>query len=322
MARRLVDENGEEVAVEADHERARVAWYYYIGGLTQQEIAEKLSITRLRVNRIIGQVRLDGSVRVEILMPLARCVALEEELTTRFGLLGARVVPSVDDPADQQRLVGEAAGAMLDTLLTDGEAFGVGWGTTLSAATRRVTPRRLSNGNGWVATLMGGLTRGSGTNTFEVSTAFARVLGAECYYLAAPIYVPTPESREVLLTHHGLAEALRRASLAQVALVSCGDLSDRSLLARTHVVAESLDALHAAGAVGDLLGVFLDADGRPVDHPLNERVMALPLADLKMIPKAILASGGLHKRGIVKAILTAGYVKYIVTDEACAEAIL
>jgi DNA-binding transcriptional regulator LsrR (DeoR family) len=320
MARRLLDENGEEVAVEADHERARVAWYYYIGGLTQQEIAEKLSITRLRVNRIIGQVRTDGSVRVEILMPLARCVALEEELKTRFGLAGARVVPSVDDPADQQRLIGEAAGAMLDTLLTDGEAFGVGWGTTLSAATRRVTPRRLSNG--WVATLMGGLTRGSGTNTFEVSTAFARVLGAECYYLAAPIYVPTPESREVLLTHHGLAEALRRARLAQVALVSCGDLSDRSLLATTHVVAESLDDLRAASAVGDLLGVFLDAEGQPVDHPLNERVMALPLVDLKTIPKAILASGGLHKQAIVKAILTAGYVKYIVTDETCAEAIL
>ncbi|MFC7397545.1 sugar-binding transcriptional regulator [Chelatococcus sp. GCM10030263] len=320
MARRLADENGEEVAVEADHERARVAWYYYIGGLTQQEIAEKLSITRLRVNRIIGQVRTDGSVRVEILMPLARCVALEEDLKTRFGLAGARVVPSVDDPAEQQRLIGEAAGAMLDTLLTDGEAFGVGWGTTLSAATRRVTPRRLSNG--WVATLMGGLTRGSGTNTFEVSTAFARVLGAECYYLAAPIYVPTPESREVLLTHHGLAEALRRARLAQVALVSCGDLSNRSLLATTHVVAESLDDLRAANAVGDILGVFLDAEGRPVDHPLNERVMALPLGDLKTIPKAILASGGLHKRAIVKAILTAGYVKYLVTDEACAEAIL
>jgi DNA-binding transcriptional regulator LsrR (DeoR family) len=318
--KRIVHESGEEVAVEADYERARVAWYYYIGGLTQQEIAEKLSITRLRVNRIIAQVRTEGSVRVEIQMPLARCVALEEELKTRFGLLGARVVPSVDDVANQQRLVGEAAGAMLDLLLGDGEAFGVGWGSTLSAATRRVTPRRLSSG--WVATLMGGLTRGSGTNTFEVSTAFARVLGAECYYLAAPIYVPTPESREVLLTHHGLAEALRRASLAQVALVSCGDLSDRSLLARTHVVAESLDALRAAGAVGDLLGVFLDAEGRPVSHTLNERVMALPLADLKTIPKAILASGGLHKGAIVRAILTAGYVKYVVTDEACAEAIL
>ena len=32
----------------------------------------------------------------------------------------------------------------------------------------------------------------------------------------------------------------------------------------------------AAGAVGDLLCTFLDADGRPVDHPLNRRVVGLP----------------------------------------------
>ena len=49
---------------------------------------------------------------------------------------------------------------------------------------------------------MGGLTRGSGINTFEVATEFARVLGADCYYVAAPIYPPSVESRETLLTHY------------------------------------------------------------------------------------------------------------------------
>jgi len=50
--------------------------------------------------------------------------------------------------------------------------------------------------------------------------------------------------------------------------------------------------------------------------------MALPLSDLKAIPSSILASGGLHKAPIMNAILKAGYVKRVVTDEQVAEAIL
>lgn len=318
MSAATVDDAG--VEVEAEHVRARVAWYYYVGGLTQQDIANRIGITRLRVNRIVRDLRADGSVRVDIRLPLARCVALEEKLKARFGLTEVRVVPSLDDDAAQQVAIGEAAGAMLDALMIDGQGLGVGWGRTLSAALKRMTPRRHSRS--WVATLMGGLTRGSGTNTFEVSTGFAKALGSECYYLAAPIYFPTAESRSALASHYGIAEALRRARLANVALVSCGDLSTRSLLASTQIVSENLDGLHAAGAVGDVLGVFLDQNGEPVDHALNRRVMALAPSELATIPRSILASGGAYKARIIRAILSAGYVKCLVTDEGCAEAVL
>ena len=85
---------------------------------------------------------------------------------------------------------------------------------------------------------------------------------------------------------------------------------------------ENLDGLVEAGAVGDLLGVFLDADGRPVEHPLNARVIALPPTELRAIPTSILASGGPHKAAIVKAVMTAGHVNRLVTDEAVAERLL
>jgi DNA-binding transcriptional regulator LsrR (DeoR family) len=52
--------------------------------LTQQEIANRLGLTRLRVNRIVGQVRSDGLVRIEVDIPLALLRALEARLTTRI----------------------------------------------------------------------------------------------------------------------------------------------------------------------------------------------------------------------------------------------
>ena len=138
---------------------ARVAWYYYEGNLTQQQIADRLGLTRLRVNRMLAQARADGSVQVQVNLPLAGCVALESALAARYGLQDAAVVPDVPDYAERQRVVGEAAGDMLDRLLQDGQPVGVGWGRTLRASLPRVRPR--AHAAAWVVSLMGGLTRGT-----------------------------------------------------------------------------------------------------------------------------------------------------------------
>jgi DNA-binding transcriptional regulator LsrR (DeoR family) len=303
-----------------EHIRARVAYLYFVAGQTQQEIANSLGITRLRVNNIVGQCRIDGTVTVDVRLPIADCVALEERLKQHFGLVSATVVPMIADVDVQQRMIGEAAGALLDRMIDSGMGLGVGWGRTLSWAANRLTHRRLAQS--WVATLMGGLTRGSGINTFEVATHFAQALGAECYHLTAPLYCPSVESRDMLLTHHGLADVMRRARNVDIAFVSSGDLSKRSQLAVTPTVKQNLPGLRAAGAIGDLLGSFLTTDGKLAEHPLNERAMALNIADLARIKTSILVSGGLYKFDIVRAALVSARVNGIVTDEALARAIL
>ena len=54
----------------------------------------------------------------------------------------------------------------------------------------------------------------------------------------------------------------------------------------------------------------------------NDTVIAMSPADLKKVPGSILISGGLYKAGIIRAILTAGYVNHLVTDEAVARKLL
>jgi DNA-binding transcriptional regulator LsrR (DeoR family) len=238
----------------------------------------------------------------------------------RYGLTRAIVVPAVSRYEDTQRTIGEAAGALLDSQLAPGHTIGVGWGRTLRESLRQITPRVLPDAS--VVSLMGGLTHGSGTNTFEVATAFAEALSADCHYLAAPIYCPGEDSRDALLTHVGLAGVLERARAAHVALVSCGDLSSRSLLASTRVVLADIAQLRDAGAVGDLLGTFLAQDGTPLRHTLNRRVMALTPEALRAVPISVLASGGVNKAPVVGAILRARYVNHLVTDVSCAEALL
>ena len=77
--------------------------------------------------------------------------------------------------------------------------------------------------------------------------------------------------------------------------------------------------LKKIGAIGEILGTFIDAQGIPVDHELNRTVIAMPPADLKTIADSILISGGMYKANTIQAILSAGYVNSLVTDEGVAK---
>lgn len=310
----------DSTSIGAEQLRARIAWYYYSAGLTQQEISDRLGIARARVNRIAGQLREDGSVVIDIRLPLASCVELEDRLKRTYGLKAVSVVPSTDDDDMQRRMIGDGAVALLDGLITDNQCISVGWGRTLSASIRHLRARQLKNSS--VVSLMGGLIHGSESNTFEVSTELARLLAADCYYVTAPVYCPNVESRDILLTHSGVHAVMERARASDISLVSCGDLTPRTKLTTIDSVRDRLPELKEIGAIGEILGTFLDKNGVPVKHPLNDRVIAMPPAALKSIPTSLLISGGMYKADIIKAIITAGYVNCLVTDEAVAKAIL
>lgn len=118
-------------------------------------------------------------------------------------------------------------------------------------------------------------------------------------------------------------EILEKIRSADALAIAAGDISDRSLLMRDALPADVTQAeLRALGAVGDILGVVIDADGHPLDHPVNERVIGVGLAGLARVPNVILASGGAHKVPVLRAVLRLGHIDSFVTDEATARAIL
>jgi DNA-binding transcriptional regulator LsrR (DeoR family) len=74
--------------------------------------------------------------------------------------------------------------------------------------------------------------------------------------------------------------------------------------------------------VGDVLCQFVDAEGRVVDHPVNRRVVAVALADLRRVPAIVLAAGGARKAIAIRAALRATGARVLITDEAAARALL
>lgn len=297
----------------------RVAWQYYIEGYTQEQIARRLGVTRARVNRMLAACRERGLVQIRVNSRLAPCVELEERLRATFGV-EARVTLSPEDPARVYDVISVEAANYLGDILPATRSLGVGWGKTLRFCQRALSAESAEVSR--VVTLQGGITRGSGANTFEIAARFADKLGAEPQFLAAPLYAASAEARTTLWSQASLYDVYAAAASTDVAMVSVGDLSPASTLVYLGLITDHLAELEQAGAVGDILGHFLDRHGRLVEHGLNNRVMALSLDNLTRLNEVIMVSGGPHKADIMRAVLRRGCVTTVITDHDTAAAML
>lgn len=301
----------------------KAAWLYHVEGLTQAQIGERMNLTRRRVNELLSSALESGVVRISFSSPLAENVELESRLCSRFGLKDAVVAPTPVDPAHMHAIIGRAAAALLDRLLQSSKPrmIGVGWGTTLLETVKHMTVANEPELR--IRSLMGGLTRGSEINTFDIVRSFAQVLNAKCHYFAAPIYAGSEEAHDLIVAQPIFRELLSESARVDLSFLSVGDVTGKSLQVRYGLPPKTdIRELVAAGAVGDLLGHYLNAQGNPIDHPLNRQVISLDLNAYREISTRILASGGRHKHEILLATLKAGLATAVVTDAESARVLL
>lgn len=302
---------------------AEVCWHYYVNEMTQAEVATSLGIPRLRVNQAIQKAKSLGMVKVQIETPFLARIELQEELKSRLGVEKALVVPANRGAYDYHLPVGTALASYLTEGLSSNpwKSIGVSWGVTLQNAFRKLPQQ--SRPDIEIVSMNGGTTTGASFNAFGVASGFAERLGAKYSLLAAPIYLPKNVDREVFLAPDIFGDHFRKCETLDAAILVAGDLSDRSYLISAGLPKDVSSAeLAAYGAVGDMLGRFLDADGNDVAHPLNERTIGIDLATLKSIPAKILAAAGPHKVGIIRAVVKRGLVNTLITDDVTAELLL
>ncbi len=301
--------------------RMRIAWMYYVEGLTQSEIADRLGIGRVTVVRNINEALQQREVRIWITGHVAECIELEKELKSAFGLIDAVVVPEPSDPEAINKSIGAAAGMYATEQITDNFCIGVGWGATLFESLQTLSHRNLKNVE--VVSLLGGIVQAKRFNPAEFAWQFANTVGADCYLLAAPAIVDSPKTREALIERCGLSEVINRSAKMDMALLSVGTMSAHSTSFRLGFLSEEERvSLIKKGAVGDMLYNFFDAEGTLVKHPINDRIMSMPIDRLRKVPKRVMISGGVEKVEALIGGLRLASCNVLITSEATAQELL
>ena len=308
--------------------RVRAAWLYYVASLNQAETAARLGITRARANRLIAEAHERGLVTITIEDVDAPMLEVERTIATRFGLDLCLATPPVGfvpaGPRDQatreaqsriaQRAVGIAAATFLKGKLLPGKPLtvGVGWGRSLEQMARHLGGVR--NTHARFVSVLGSLTGNSASNPFEVVQALAaRTLG-EGHFLPVPFIADSRADRETLMSQRTVASSLALARSADLYMTSVGELGPHSLLGKQRMLSPAdLKSLSAAGAVGDMLGKFFDAQGRLVHHEITDRTAAVELDDIRKGGLVLLAAG-LEKAAAVRAVLRSGIPRGLIVD--------
>ena len=304
---------------------AKVGALYYLQGRTQQQIADRLHVSRPTVSRMIKEARERGIVQITVAHVDGLAADLEGELEARFGLAEAVVVDV--DGGDLAARLGAAAAGYLGRTLAPADVVGLTWGSTLREMVKAIKPRR-TPGVTVVQTLGGVGPPLAEAHAADLPRRLAGALGAGLQVLQAPGVVSSPEARAVLAADPQIRAALDALGALTVAFVGIGGigtnpvLGDGALADHVDLPPSLAGELERGGAVGDVALRFFDAEGVPVPTSLDGRIMGVDLETLSAVGRVVGVAGGAGKVEAIRAALRGRLIDVLITDDQTARALL
>ena len=302
---------------------ARAAWLSYIGGHTQSEIAARLQVSPAKAHRLIAQALDQGLVKVFVEGAPEECLELETEIAEAFGLRSCHVSPDLNDAANSNpqasfAAVGASAARFLHGLIEQsGPALiGVGKGRSLAAMVRNLPT--INRPDIRFVSVSGSLTRNLAANPYDVVHKLVEKTGGEGYFLPVPYIAASVEEKQTLLSQSSVQDLLDLARQADIYFIGIGTLEGDSHVRQVGMVNEDeWHELRGLGAMGDVMGSFVNADGKPVDSEVNDHSVGLHIDDLRDRP-VVAVVGGDSKGDAILAALRTGIVTDLILSERSA----
>jgi len=299
----------------------QVAHLYYDENLSQQEIANRLDVSRSLIAQYLQHARDAGIVRIQIVDPAGTCTDLAGALKKATGIKDIIVIPN---PRGSQtlsfRAVASAAAEFITDKLKDGDAFGLAWGRTTTMVVDLLNPphaRRVD-----VLPLMGESGHsGLHSQMNQMVMQAAQRLRAKAHFLSLPMVVSSSSLRNALLNEAGIEDVIGRWDKINIACVGLGVVPPVPGMV-VYIGEEYLPRLVEAGAVGDMCGIYYDRQGRIIKSGLENRMIAASVDQLKSIDCLVAVACGEDKASAVLGAARTGLISALFIDQDMAEQML
>ncbi|EAW1231302.1 sugar-binding transcriptional regulator [Salmonella enterica] len=293
-----------------------IAVAYYCDEITQEEIANKFGLSRIKVGRLLKRAKEEGIVEINVRYHPVFSTQLEKQLKERFPVSRALIALDHHDEEEQRRQVASLVSAYLNNVLKDNVVVAVGQGRNVAsvAESSGVIQGRDCR---FICGIGGTHRPGDVINADHISRLLAKKFGGSSESLYAPAYVENIQLKELLLHNGTIKETLDRARKADIALVGIGDMNEESYMVKLgwFTPHEINDASLNQGVIGDIAGYdFFNARGEHVNTVMDNRVIGLSVEELRQISCVIAIASENTKAMAIMGALRTGAIDIIATS--------
>lgn len=302
------------------NDSVKIAYYYYKIGLTQEEIAKKMFMSRQRVNRILKRCVETGIVKITIQDCRQRSVELEEQLERRLGLNEAVVVETGPD-SDPYAAVGSEAAVYLNRVLQNNMIIGFSRGRALSAVVDHLDGTDKTHLT--ITQLLGGLNAEDRLlNSDSIVQRTSEALNATPCFMYMPILLENEKLREALMKESIIAQTYQTMKACDVAFVGIGDMSEKSHFWQKQFVSpDELRYLKQYRAVGEVCTHYYDMNGTLIQSGIEKRALAIDYEAYRKIPVRVGVGCGAEKTKAIVGAARGRYINVLITDKKTAEGV-
>jgi DNA-binding transcriptional regulator LsrR (DeoR family) len=300
-----------------------VARCYYIDNLPQAQIAKLVNVSQSSMSRMLSLARKRGLVRVSVPEYEPRCEESEQELRSRFGIdaVVIRTAPGLAG-ADLRAALGFFAAPVAMNWIEANGVIAVAGGRAIQALIERMQPES-TDASVSIVQAMGNIDSCPGPyDAVELGRMLAKRWNARFYTLNAPGMLPDKDTCRQFLHLDQISAVTEQLRSATTTFVGIGTLENSVFLERKVLATEEIGMLRRAGAVGEMLGRFFDAEGNECNTEFRDRVVSLPLAELRGLPRVVAVVSGTDRAAAVCAAIRSGLISTLVSDRAGAAAVL
>jgi DNA-binding transcriptional regulator LsrR (DeoR family) len=300
----------------------KIAFWYHALGMTQDEIAKRLGLTRQKVNQIINSLREQGIVSIHIHGYEQENAEYESMLEERFGLKQVIIAPDYGDPKANMLKVANIAAQYLEKTIQQGDVIGVSWGRTLAAVIKDMEYQSKSECR--VVQLVGAQNMDQFLlKADEIVRQMANKLDCPSYILYAPVVVSHEETKQMLLQEKTVQKSFELMRRCNVGLFGIGELTEDAIMCRIGYISDAdLEKLRADGFCADLGMNPVRADGSYDNCYLEKRLLNANMECIRDIDNAIGVACGLEKAEAILAVLKSGCLNTLIIDAVTAEKII
>ena len=293
----------------------KAAWYYYFENMTQQAIADRLSISRMRVIKLLENARQTGVIQFRLRSDGVGVMEQSQKLMDQYHLKDVFLIPETSPGETHPNESIARAGAMyIADRLGENACISVGYGDTLS--------RTINHLATMVQSPVTCISLTGGVSNYLPNTR-SNVFNAKLYLMPAPLLASSAEMAGAMREEKSVSEIIRMSDLSYFTLVGIGALGENATIFHSGLLGPTdMFYLKMNHAVGDVLGHFIDQDGNLIHTPIEDRLISTPLDKLKKTSNVIGLAAGQEKIEAIRAVLRGGYLDILITDEATANLLL